>query len=238
MKRLFVWLNYFAKRILSSCPLLFYNLFKILRYNDTRIVSKSTELVIEGYPRSGNTYAIAAFQFSQSRTINVASHVHMIIQLKLGIKWNIPTIVIVREPIDAIISFIIREDVSPRFAIFYYKNYYEYVKEILSKIVVIRFSELVNDFNILIKKVNQRYKTNYKGLVNTVENNNEIFKVVKEMDKIDRGKKNVDSNTVAIPNDNRLKIKRKIEATLLNNPTYLNLINDCNKLFKEINSLL
>ncbi len=49
-----------------------------------RAITERTQLVIEGFPRSGNTFASKAFTLAQDRPVVVASHVHLPAQVKLA----------------------------------------------------------------------------------------------------------------------------------------------------------
>jgi hypothetical protein len=53
------------RTFLSDKPEVYIPLARILKGDF--IVNKKTEIVIEGYPRSGNSFAEAAFRFSQTR---------------------------------------------------------------------------------------------------------------------------------------------------------------------------
>ncbi len=47
-------------------PLLFYFLYGLLPKNRMLSVNRNTQLVIEGFPRSANTFAVVALQNAQS----------------------------------------------------------------------------------------------------------------------------------------------------------------------------
>lgn len=70
-------------------------------------VTRSTEIVIEGFPRSANTFATVAFQNAQDRLVRIGHHVQAAAQVNLAEKWRIPIIVLIREPDVALLSYII-----------------------------------------------------------------------------------------------------------------------------------
>ena len=100
--------------------------------------------------------------------------------------------------------------------------------------LVIKFSDIINNFNILIKKVNKKYSKNYKELIFDNNTSKEIFKIIKEMDKLDTGKSVIDDNTVAIPSDKRLDLKREIQNEIESNIKSKNEIDSCKEIYNKI----
>src|SRR5689334_19049404 len=99
---------------LSVNPWIFLPLSKVrpsLRgYDDPpRAVSRGTEIVIEGFPRSANTFAVVAFRLAQQREIEIAHHLHAAAQIKHAINLKVPVIVLIREPSDAILSVAVKD---------------------------------------------------------------------------------------------------------------------------------
>jgi len=64
---------------------------------------RSTDLVIEGFPRSANTFSMYLFREACPDGV-LASHVHYIASLKSAQEYNIPTIILYRDPVDAVVS--------------------------------------------------------------------------------------------------------------------------------------
>jgi hypothetical protein len=56
-------------------------------------VSRTTEIVIEGYPRSGNTFAVVAFRLAQGREIEIAHHLHAAAQIKRAARLDVPAFI-------------------------------------------------------------------------------------------------------------------------------------------------
>lgn len=68
--------------------------------NRELIVGRGTDIVIEGFPRTGNTFAVVAFKNVQDRNYQIAHHLHIISQVKKAVSNNVPVIVLVRNPVD------------------------------------------------------------------------------------------------------------------------------------------
>src|SRR5437773_4880663 len=71
-------------------------------------IGPDTEIVIEGFPRSATSFAVAAFQMAQDHTVDIAHHTHSPSQVIEAVRRGIPTLLLVREPEDAILSHVVR----------------------------------------------------------------------------------------------------------------------------------
>ena len=178
-------------------------------------VQKDTELVIEGYPRSANTFAVAAFMFAQGRPVKIARHLHAPAQVIAAVRKGIPCIVLIRKPRDAVLSLLVRAPhISAEQALKDYIRFYRSVYPYRDKFVVGRFEEVTTDFSEIIRRVNARFGTNFKLFEHTEENLQKVFQIVEEMDKQDTGLGEVKEVTVARPSAYREKLKKEMEAKL------------------------
>ena len=139
-------------------------------------VSRNTEIVIEGYPRSANTFAVAAFQLAQGREVEIAHHLHGAAQIKRAARLGVPAVVLVREPSEAILSLMVRDPTaSVRWAIHSYVRFYSNVVPHLDKIVIAPFATVTSDFGSIIRIVNARYGTAFKDFATTEGTLEEIW---------------------------------------------------------------
>jgi hypothetical protein len=129
-------------------------------------VSRKTEIVIEGFPRSGNTFAVVAFRQAQQRAVEIAHHLHASAQIRRAAKLGLPTIVLIREPSDAVLSVAAKDqDVSISWALSSYIRFYSAVLPYLDKAVVAPFASVTSDFAGIIRQVNAQYGTNFHEFV-------------------------------------------------------------------------
>jgi hypothetical protein len=88
--------------------------YRRLRHPTWPVVGAGTDVVIEGRPGCGNSFAREAMLLANPG-IRVASHVHSPAQVLEAIRLHKPVLVIVRDPLDAIVSEAARfEDVDIR----------------------------------------------------------------------------------------------------------------------------
>ena len=65
-------------------------------------------------------------------------------------RWRIPTLVLIRRPKDAVLSFVIRDPISVDQALRYYLSFYETVEKYRDSYVLGLFEEVTGDFGRVI----------------------------------------------------------------------------------------
>ncbi len=66
-----------------------------------KLVTRNTDLVIDGFPGSANSYVANAVRVAIDQPANVESHFHHTVQLTRAIAFDVPVLVVVRAPRDA-----------------------------------------------------------------------------------------------------------------------------------------
>lgn len=72
-------------------------------------VTPDTDLVIEGYPRSANTFLHRIVRAATDNRLKIGNHVHRPQQVTVALRRDIPCFVLFRHPRDAIASYLVRE---------------------------------------------------------------------------------------------------------------------------------
>ena len=178
-------------------------------------VGPQTEVVIEGFPRCANSFAVLAFLRSQSRPVHVAHHLHSTAQIFLGVRRKLPTLVLIRDPRDAALSLTIRmEAASVVPALDEYVWFYSGVAKVRDQVVVADFGEVTADFGQVVRRLNQRFHTTFQLFDHTQEN---VDAVYRELDAIDKDRAptgEVRETHVARPSHDRRQIKQNLVAQL------------------------
>jgi hypothetical protein len=169
-----------------------------------RIVGESTQLVIEGFPRSANSFAHRAFRLAQyegqkkpllemlfDKPMDIATHSHSASQVIAGCRRGLPTLVLIREPRDAIASWKAldlenakrdskRDTPLAHSSLTYYIRYYiKFHKSIYpyrDQFVLATFEEVTRDYGKVIGRLNERFGTHYRLFEHTKENTELLFK--------------------------------------------------------------
>lgn len=125
------------------------------------VIGPETDLVIDGYFRSANTFAVYAFQFSQDRPVRLAHHLHAPAQLIMAARSGIPALLLLRQPRDAILSELLYDNVALPDALVAYSRFYTSLLRYLDSFVVAEFTQVTRDFGAVIRRLNARFGTSF-----------------------------------------------------------------------------
>lgn len=209
-------LRYEVRCRLGRHPAIFLPLIRLKRSKAALAVRGDTEIVIEGYPRSGNTFAAAAFTLAQRRPVAVARHLHVPAQVIWAVRRRLPVLVLVRDPIDAVVSLVIREEsIGWRQAFREYERFYRTIFPHHQGFVVGTFQDVVTDLGEVIRRVNRRFGTGFAAFEHDENNLKRVFELIDRMDRLDTGKPQVGARTVARPSDEREQAKARLKSEVL-----------------------
>jgi hypothetical protein len=177
-----------------------------------RVVTAGTELVIDGFQRSGNTFAQIAFELAQPRPVRVVHHLHAPAQIITAVEMAIPTILLIREPEEAILSHVIFEGgISVDQALRHWVRFYERLLPYRSGVVVGEFREVTSDFGSVIRAVNNRFGTAFAEFAHE-ENEEEVFRRIEERNRARWGV--LEERMVPRPSAARAPAKERLLADL------------------------
>ena len=205
-------------------PLLFYSLYGLVPKNRMLSVNRNTQLVIEGFPRSANTFAVLAVQHVQPEKLRLARHMHVPAQIIRGVRWKIPTIILIRNPKDAIISLVMYDQkISINQALKLYISFYKSVYPYRSECVIASFEEVINNYSSIIQKTNDKFGTKFISFTPTGSELKSIFRKIEETGKIEairQGKIKCSELNIARPSSTRASLKRELIQELKDPPNY------------------
>lgn len=160
---------------------------KLYGYVDNqKMIDSDTEIVIDGYRSSANTFALKAFRMAQTREVKIAHHTHDPSQLIAAATANVPAIVLIRNPEEVVLSCTTRfYDISNKPEqeiakliyhlisdyIYFYRRIIKYKKSY----IVADFKELTSSYDSIIKKVNHKYGVNFTPFYCNEQNINQVF---------------------------------------------------------------
>ena len=138
-------------------------------------ITPETQLVVEGFPASGSTFAHFAVLHADRRAA-VTSPVHTPSQLKLAVRRGKPTLLIVRAPEDAVASLAIA---APHIAVTSllsdYVHYHSELIPLVDRVVVATFDEVMTDFDQVLDAVNHRFGLRLPRFEHTPQHAAEVF---------------------------------------------------------------
>lgn len=195
-------------------PSLFYSLYGLVPNNRMLSVNRNTQLVIEGFPRSANTFAVLTFNEAQPEKLPLAHHMHVPAQIIRGVRWKIPTIILIRNPKDAVISFVMYDQqVSINQALKLYVSFYKSVYSYKSECVIASFEEVVNNYSSIIQKTNDKFGTKFVSFTPKNSELKSIFQKIESVGKIQatrQGKTEYSELNIARPSSTRASLKKDL----------------------------
>lgn len=197
------------------------------------VCGPDSDLVIEAYPRSGNTFTLDMLNVLQQDTqvpkLKFAHHTHRVENLLIGSKLNKPILVLIRKPEDAILSFAIFSDRDVEFAAQRYFDFYSAVLQLEPRPVVFPFETVVSDFNRIVDAVNAATG----GHVPRTQDVEADVARARER-ATERGKKlhgDQFSMRIAMPNADREEVKRERRSQITD---FLNREPDIQALYEQV----
>ena len=215
-----LWLEKWIQIHAGGHPAVFFPLYRLLRTRKdlSRAVTPETQVVIEGFPRSGNSFARRAFIMAQDERFDVkriAHHLHVPAQVVRAAEWHIPTLVLIRVPRDAVLSLVIRDPISVDQALRYYVSFYKTVEKYPDAYVLGRFEEVTEDFGQVIKRLNDKFGTTFSLFRHDEENVRKVFAGMETQARKKYGEK-LSERKVQRPSAVRERMKHEMEYGLEN----------------------
>ena len=222
------WLQIYA----GKHPTAFYGLYRLASKDQARVVTPDTQLVIEGFPRSANTFARVAFNAAQSGRVRIAHGLHVPAQVVRAAQWRIPTMVLIRKPKDAVLSFAIRDPITVDQALRYYISFYETSEKYRDAYVLGLFEEVTEDFGEIIRRINNRFKTTFAPFSHDQRNVDGVFARIEKNSRKRFGEMSME-NRASRPFASREKLKREVEYEL-ENPKRKDLISRADSVYERL----
>jgi len=145
----------------------------------SRALNTRTQMIIDAFPRSANSFATVAFQHCQNREVAVAHHYHAAATILFGARRSIPTLTLIRNPDDACLSHaVFTQSASIDGAFREYVNFYKPIEHLRGDIVVARFDTVVENFGVVIDRVNDVFGTDFNTFAHTPENVSEVRQIL------------------------------------------------------------
>ncbi|MBA2390317.1 MAG: hypothetical protein H0V67_08675 [Geodermatophilaceae bacterium] len=200
------------------------------------LARSDTAIVIDGYLRSGNTFSVAAFLVANGQSFHVGRHLHGAGHVLRGVRLGLPTVVLIRRPRDAVLSYLVRRGtLTPHDAVIEYLDFYRATWRAREGFVIGLFDRVVTDFGAVIDEVNARFGRSFLRYDATPENEAAAFAIVEEMNRLEcRGE--VIETHVGRPSAERAQRKEEL-AALLDTPRTAARLGEADRLYERYEQL-
>jgi hypothetical protein len=198
-----------------------------------RAIGDETEIVIEGFPRSGNTFAVFAFVDAQEGDVRVASHIHHLAPLRIAISRGLPLLVVCREPVDCLSSYLVAgPHARPGGVLREYIHHHSGVWDLRSGMVLATFDQVTNDLGSVIDRVNARFGTDFARFEHDPEAVERVFRRIDAYHaSVHRGKEA--RRIVPTPREGRHDEAERY-ARALTDPTLSKKLAEANELYSRL----
>lgn len=132
-------------------------------------VDERTDLLLDGFGGSANTFAYYAFVDRQPGEVRVAHHTHSPAQFREAVRLRVPPILLIRRPADATLSLLSRfyprdsrwTVVALRQLLRHYARFHASIRPFTPDLVVAAFDEVTTHFEDTIARLNVRFGTRF-----------------------------------------------------------------------------
>jgi len=204
--------RYLLRRQFIASPYLYvpYTRWKLewKKIDGAAVPGPDTELLIEAYPRSGNSFAYQAFKSAQTMPVRVAHHTHAPACVLYASSRSIPSLVIIRQPRDAVLSNVVfHPDMTIRMVLEDYVDFYTTIRPVRDSIVLAKFESVTGDFGQVIDTVNRKFSTSFSRFEHDFDGEHRIFGVLEERNIATRG--SMDHTRLSRPSEVRSRLKEE-----------------------------
>lgn len=149
-----------VRTAMSDHPIFLPIVLRLTPRGTSRRIDDTTQLVVEGFPRSSNTFAVASLIVASSGKFRVVGHVHAPSQVRRAVRRRVPTLVVIREPRATVQSLIVAAPhVRPRRAIAEWMHFYEELWELREGFVVATFDQVTGDMGEVARRLEDRFRS-------------------------------------------------------------------------------
>lgn len=179
------------------------------------VCNGNTHICVEGYPSSANSYTYHILKYL-TKDLNFGHHCHSFANVKLAIEYQIPAIVLIRKPENAIASRIARFDSTVEESLLEYTEFYELTQKYIQSIILITFDEIIHDTASVLNKINNSTQIEFSDYNNLDDVNK---KVRDRMHNVERRLKK-DVSNISLPSEERNKLKEDLKNSILGSPLF------------------
>jgi len=204
-------------------------LYKLKKKNRTLIVNTKHDICIEAYPRTANTFSVLMVEQCAKSPVLLAHHMHSAGQIRLSKKYNIPLIILIRRPIDCIVSNLIRDKgMTPKTAINWYQDFYTTLLNTNIERQIWRFESITNKPERCLEGLER-----FTGIEFDYSkyNKQEIFNRIKALANKQKKSGKLEHN-IAIPTDERNAYKINLIKDI--NANYSKELNELNRVYELV----
>lgn len=188
-----------------------------------------SDVYVDGFPRSANSYSFYALKQSNPQA-RVAGHCHSADATKRALELEVPTMLLLREPLPVVASFTqFVPGLSVRSALSHYQRFHQRLSRLRDDLFVARFEDVVDDFGVVIERFNAATGASLAPYRKTEENEASLAAVLDHANDVyGQG-----TSTLARPSGERSRLG---VSELIRTPREARLLAECERLYERLGS--
>ena len=203
-------------------------------------VSKSSDLVVEGFPRSSNTFLTVALKELLGEEFSIANHYHSSAQFSLGYKLKKPMVLVIREPLNCLVSNLLyypnrsREEIIDDYILFH-----QNLRKYLPNIYVVDFKDVTSKPLDVITGISEEFglKIDTASIDKEAFSSNIMAMVKNHADKLGNILNQDMTYSLAIPSDDKKRHKNRLLREIADDYELQAKLNRAVKIYSEIVSM-
>lgn len=191
----------YARLFVKRTPVLYRPAKRLTgRGAEDHLCDRATQICIEGYPSSGNSFSFAVLRLANPEA-RIAHHCHSVANLQLALDLGVPGVALIRKPEDAISSRLARFGGAVRQALLEYIDFYDFVLDRADRLTIVPFEEVTQQTGTFLHRVSQA-----SGLAFEVDDVDDLSRQAR--DYIKRwSEKRQDTDRMSLPSEERNRFK-------------------------------
>ena len=212
--------------------LLLLPVFRLFKNRYPCYATPDADICIEGFPRSGNSFFVTTFQ-QWNHPARIAHHSHLASNPKFYARQGKPTVVLIREPAEAIASAIAWDGrdsrILPGIGLVAYVAFYKSLLKYRDRLLVLGFEEVINRPDECIARINKRFNASFQIRKFTDEENIRLQGVLSKRDE-QQSRAQLNSS---LPNEIKSEMKMAIVPQIVSHSLY----DRANEIFKDFTAI-
>lgn len=199
---------------IKSNPLLWRRARKVGVSTDGVVASASTDICVEGFESSANSYTYNVIRHL-GNDLSIAHHCHTPASIKIAVEQEVPTLILFRDPKDAIPSVVSRFRPNLYEAIIAYIRFYETVFRLQDAVMLVSFEEATQRTEQMLRAIEHRTDISFASYTSFEEVDEAVKAHIRAWKE-----KSEDPSTTPLPTDERERAKRAVRSNMLEEPKY------------------
>lgn len=133
------------------------------------------DVYISGFPRSGNHFVTGAIKSLSNEKLKINPVNHLPPFSRLALKKKIPSVVLIRNPVDSCVSWSIYDNCSLGHSLRFYCQYHRIMSSVLAESCVLKFEDFSSELKPAIVTLNQMFSLDLSESFSDEEIHEKVF---------------------------------------------------------------